>query len=111
MATYTVVAGDTMWKIANDHGVTLDALIAANPQIPDPNMISVGQVINLPHPPAQNPPAPAPAPGPPTPAPGPGPGPGTPGPIFNPSPSHPTPSHPGGLKTVAYFTNWVRFGD
>lgn len=106
MSTYTVVSGDTMWKIANDHGVTLDALIAANPQIPDPSMIAVGQVVNIPTPP-QNPPAPAPAPE----VPAPGPAPGTPGPIFNPSPSHPTPSNPGGLKTVAYFTNWVRSSD
>jgi len=46
--TYTVVAGDTMYKIANRFGITLSSLISANPQIPNPNLIQVGQVINIP---------------------------------------------------------------
>ncbi|MGI5872697.1 MAG: SafA/ExsA family spore coat assembly protein, partial [Bacillota bacterium] len=37
--TYTVVQGDTMFEIARRFGVTLDALLAANPQITDPNRI------------------------------------------------------------------------
>ena len=45
---YTVVAGDTISKIARVNDVSLDALLAANPQITNPNAISVGQVINLP---------------------------------------------------------------
>ena len=45
---HTVVAGDTLSKIARDNDVSLDALLAANPQITNPNAISVGQVINLP---------------------------------------------------------------
>lgn len=48
ITTYTVVAGDTMYKIANRLGISLDAVIAANPQITNPDYISVGQVINIP---------------------------------------------------------------
>lgn len=46
--SYTVRAGDTLSGIASRHGVTLSALEAANPQIGNPNRISVGQVIHLP---------------------------------------------------------------
>jgi len=46
--TYTVKAGDTMFTIARRFGVSLDALIAANPQIKDPAKIQVGDVINIP---------------------------------------------------------------
>jgi len=37
-----------MYKIAAAHGISLDSLIAANPQICDPNLIYPGQVINIP---------------------------------------------------------------
>lgn len=46
--TYTVVRGDTLWGIARRCGVTLAALLAANPQIRNPNYITVGQVVKLP---------------------------------------------------------------
>ena len=36
---YTVQQGDTMFLIAQRFGVSLDALIAANPQISNPNLI------------------------------------------------------------------------
>jgi LysM repeat protein len=45
---YVVKKGDTLFLIAKKFGVTLDALIAANPQIVDPNRINVGDVINIP---------------------------------------------------------------
>lgn len=45
---YTVQAGDTLFLIAQNSGVTLDALIAANPQTEDPGLIFPGQVINIP---------------------------------------------------------------
>jgi spore coat assembly protein SafA len=45
---YTVVSGDTMFFIAQRFGVSLNALIAANPQISDPNMIFPGQQICVP---------------------------------------------------------------
>jgi len=45
--TYTVVSGDTLGSIAANAGVSLAALEAANPQITNPDLIYVGQVINL----------------------------------------------------------------
>ncbi len=45
---YTVRAGDTLSDIARAHGVSLQSLIAANPQIRHPDLIFVGQRINLP---------------------------------------------------------------
>jgi LysM repeat protein len=43
-----VEAGDTMGLIALQFGVELGALIAANPQVTNPDRIEVGQVLNLP---------------------------------------------------------------
>lgn len=45
--TYTVVRGDTMYKIAKAHGLTLESLILMNPQIENPNLIYAGQKINV----------------------------------------------------------------
>lgn len=44
---YTVVPGDTMFLIAERFGVSLDALIAANPHIPDSNLLP-GDVLCVP---------------------------------------------------------------
>jgi spore coat assembly protein SafA len=46
--TYTVKAGDTLFYIARRNGVMLSDLIAANPQISDPDRINPGQVICIP---------------------------------------------------------------
>ncbi|MBS2032281.1 MAG: LysM peptidoglycan-binding domain-containing protein [Deltaproteobacteria bacterium] len=46
--SYIVRSGDTMGSIASRHGVSLGALEAANPQVHNPNMIYVGQKLNLP---------------------------------------------------------------
>ncbi len=43
-----VKKGDSLFKIAQREGVTLDALIAANPQIQDPNLIFPGQKVFIP---------------------------------------------------------------
>ena len=48
MIRYTVMKGDSLWKISGAHGLSLDALLAANPQICDPNLILPGTVINIP---------------------------------------------------------------
>jgi murein DD-endopeptidase MepM/ murein hydrolase activator NlpD len=63
--TYTVRAGDTMSEIADRFDVSLQRLIAANPQIRNPNLIHVGQEVTIPGGAAAPAPAPsAPAPGP-----------------------------------------------
>jgi len=64
--TYVVQRGDTLGKIATRSGTTLNALLAVNPQIKNPSLIYIGQVINLPTgtnvppptPPPNNPPPP-----------------------------------------------------
>jgi LysM repeat protein len=48
MATHTVQPGETLSGIAQHVGVGLDRLLAANPQIFNPNLIFPGQVISLP---------------------------------------------------------------
>jgi peptidoglycan hydrolase-like protein with peptidoglycan-binding domain/LysM repeat protein len=45
---HIVHAGETLSGIARQHGVTLDVLLAANPEIHDPNRISIGQIITIP---------------------------------------------------------------
>ena len=47
-AYYTVKKGDTLWGIAGRYGVTLTALIAANPQIKNPNLIYPGDRVRMP---------------------------------------------------------------
>ncbi len=59
--TYVVRAGDALGKIASRMGTSLSALLAVNPQIKNPSLIYVGQVINLPS--GTNPPPPPPPPG------------------------------------------------
>lgn len=46
--TYTVKAGDTLWKIAVKFEIGLSELIKANPQIKNPALIYVGQKIYIP---------------------------------------------------------------
>lgn len=59
---YTVVSGDTMFLIARRFGVSLNALIAANPQIPNPDLIFPGQVLCVPTGVTPTPPPPPPPP-------------------------------------------------
>ncbi|MTI81747.1 MAG: LysM peptidoglycan-binding domain-containing protein [Firmicutes bacterium] len=47
-AVYTVQPGDTLSAIAQRYGVTVDAILAANPGITDPDLIYVGQQIRIP---------------------------------------------------------------
>jgi spore coat assembly protein SafA/uncharacterized protein, YkwD family len=46
--THTVVSGDTMWKLAVKYKVGVSEIIAANPQIKNPDMIYPGEVLNIP---------------------------------------------------------------
>ena len=45
---YTAQCGDHLTGIAEAHGVTVCELIRANPEIKNPNLIFVGQVIKVP---------------------------------------------------------------
>jgi LysM repeat protein len=52
--TYIVKSGDTVSGIATEFGVTPDELLAANPQITDPDKIAIGDEITIPaRPPAE----------------------------------------------------------
>ncbi len=44
--TVTVVAGDTLGKIAKAHGTSVAALVSAN-GIANPNALSIGDVIKI----------------------------------------------------------------
>lgn len=46
--TYTVVKGDTLWKIAERYEIGISELIKANPQLSNPSMIYPGQKVNIP---------------------------------------------------------------
>ena len=46
--SYTVVKGDSIWKIAVKHEVGLSEIKNANPHIENPNLIYPGQVLNIP---------------------------------------------------------------
>lgn len=45
---YVVILGDTLSEIADRFGVTVAAILAANPDITDPDLIEAGQIIWIP---------------------------------------------------------------
>ena len=47
---YTIVAGDTMFKIAQSYMINVATLVAANPHITNPNLIYPGDIICVPSP-------------------------------------------------------------
>ena len=47
-ASHTVVPGDTMWKLAVKYQVGTSEIIAANPQVANPNLIYPGDVLTIP---------------------------------------------------------------
>jgi LysM repeat protein len=48
--TYVIVAGDTISKIAKRFDITPEDLLAANPQVKNPNKIKVGDELVIPAP-------------------------------------------------------------
>ena len=50
VTVYRIRSGDTLYRLAIRFKVKLDALIAANPQLADPNKLKIGERINIPVP-------------------------------------------------------------
>jgi LysM repeat protein len=48
--TYRIKQGDTLSRVAKQFGVTVEAILAANKNITNPNRIKVGDVIVIPAP-------------------------------------------------------------
>lgn len=48
MRQHTVLSGETMEIIAKKYGIGINALIRANPQISNPSLIFVNNVLNIP---------------------------------------------------------------
>ena len=46
--TYTVKTGDSVYRIARNHNITIDALRAVNPAIANTDTVKVGQILTLP---------------------------------------------------------------
>ena len=42
-----MVKGDTLWALAGTYGLSLEELIALNPQIKNPNLIVVGEEVRV----------------------------------------------------------------
>src|SRR5690606_40674903 len=45
---YTIQRGDSLTRIASDHGTTVSSLLRLNPQIENPNQIQAGQMLRMP---------------------------------------------------------------
>ena len=45
---HRVAAGDTIFRLAMAYGLTIEAILAANPQIDDPGTLHVGQIVCIP---------------------------------------------------------------
>ncbi|NCF84412.1 MAG: LysM peptidoglycan-binding domain-containing protein [Verrucomicrobiaceae bacterium] len=48
MITYSIRSGDTLSRVARQHGVRVRDILRHNPQITDPNRLFIGQVIQIP---------------------------------------------------------------
>ncbi len=48
LQSHIVQKGDTLWGIARRYGTSLEALLAQNPDIANPNLIYIGQKVMLP---------------------------------------------------------------
>jgi LysM repeat protein len=108
--TYVVKPGDTLFRIAVLHGVTMAALVQAN-GIANPNIIYAGQVLSIPGPgngTGQPPAAPTSAPLPPPPAPPPQEPPGSIGPNVLPNASFENGYyHLNGVPELQVPNNWI----
>src|SRR5688572_10141189 len=46
---HTVQEGEKLQQIAQDHRTTPEAILDINPQVRDPNLLSTGEVLNMPN--------------------------------------------------------------
>ena len=46
-SVYRVAQGDTLWGIARQFGLSLETLVALNPQIKNPNLIRPGDEVRV----------------------------------------------------------------
>ncbi len=47
-ATYCIEPGDTLFALASKFNTTVPAILAANPQISNPDLIYAGEILNIP---------------------------------------------------------------
>ncbi|MEK4239152.1 LysM peptidoglycan-binding domain-containing protein [Paenibacillus sp. FSL H7-0714] len=45
---HTVKQGDTLWKLSKAWGIPLKDMVEANPQLKNPNVLMLGEVVNIP---------------------------------------------------------------
>lgn len=45
--TYTLRAGDSLWRLAGENGLSMEGLLSLNPQIRNPNVYHVGDLVYL----------------------------------------------------------------
>lgn len=45
---YTVCSGDTLWGLAHSFNTTIEEIMFYNPEIKDPDLIYVGQLLVIP---------------------------------------------------------------
>jgi morphogenetic protein associated with SpoVID len=45
---HTVKQGDTLWKLSKAWGIPLKDVVEANPQLKNPNVLVIGEVVNIP---------------------------------------------------------------
>ncbi|GEM_PF-5912169 len=48
IAAYRVRPGDTLWRLSRTFGVPMSRILAVNPQLQDPDLIVVGEVLRIP---------------------------------------------------------------
>ncbi|MDQ7028286.1 MAG: LysM peptidoglycan-binding domain-containing protein [Ardenticatenia bacterium] len=48
IAAYRVQPGDTLWRLSRTFGVPISRILAVNPQLQDPDLIIVGEVLRIP---------------------------------------------------------------
>lgn len=56
MKIHIVKEGDTLYKLSQKYNVSLETMISANPQIANPNELTIGMKVKIPSAPVTTPP-------------------------------------------------------